>query len=45
MCIRDRKWFREQVSEAGLFDGMDPEALKDVGEDGLIQATLPLEEE
>ena len=40
-----RKWFREQVSEAGLFDGMDSEALKDVGEDGLIQATLPLEEE
>ena len=36
---------REQVSEAGLFDGMDSEALKDVGEDGLIQATLPLEEE
>ena len=40
-----RKWFREKVSEAGLFDGMDSEALKDVGEDGLIQATLPLEEE
>ena len=40
-----RKWFREQVNEAGLFDGMDSEALKEVGEDGLIQATLPLEEE
>ena len=40
-----RKWFREQVSEAGLFDDMDTEALKDVGEDGLVQATLPLEEE
>lgn len=40
-----RKWFREQVSEAGLFDGMESEALKDVGEDGLIQSTLPLEEE
>ena len=40
-----RKWFREQVSEAGLFDDMDSEALKDVGEDGLVQATLPLEEE
>ena len=40
-----RKWFREQVTEAGLFDGMQSEALKDVGEDGLIQATLPLEEE
>jgi len=24
---------------------MDSEALKDVGEDGLVQATLPLEEE
>jgi len=40
-----RKWFREQVSEAGLFDDMGSEALKDVGEDGLVQATLPLEEE
>ena len=40
-----RKWFREQVSDAGLFDDMGSEALKDVGEDGLIQATLPLEEE
>ena len=40
-----RKWFREQVSDAGLFDDMDSEALKDVGEDGLVQATLPLEEE
>ena len=40
-----RKWFREQVTEAGLFDGMESEALKDVGEDGLIQATLPIEEE
>mgnify|MGYP001283101542 FL=1 len=40
-----RKWFREQVSDAGLFDDMDTEALKDVGEDGLVQATLPLEEE
>ena len=40
-----RKWFREQVTEAGLFDGMESDALKDVGEDGLIQATLPLEEE
>ena len=40
-----RKWFREQVSEAGLFDDMDSEALKDVGDDGLVQATLPLEEE
>ncbi len=40
-----RKWFREQVTEAGLFDGMQSEALKDVGEDGLIQATLSLEEE
>ena len=39
-----RKWFREQVTEAGLFDGMESEALKDVGEDGLIQSTLPLEE-
>ena len=28
-----RKWFREQVSDAGLFDDMDSEALKDVGED------------
>ena len=40
-----RKWFRVQVTEAGLFDGMESEALKDVGEDGLIQATLPIEEE
>ena len=40
-----RKWFREQVSEAGLFDGMESEALKDVGEDGLVQSTLPIEEE
>ena len=40
-----RKWFREQVTEAGLFDGMESEVLKDVGEDGLIQATLPIEEE
>lgn len=40
-----RKWFREQVSDAGLFDDMDSEALRDVGEDGLVQATLPLEEE
>ncbi|MBO63237.1 MAG: hypothetical protein CMA94_00450 [Euryarchaeota archaeon] len=40
-----RKWFREQVSDAGLFDDMDSEALKDVGDDGLVQATLPLEEE
>jgi segregation and condensation protein B len=40
-----RKWFREQVNEAGLFDGMDSEALKEIGEDGRIQATLPLEEE
>ena len=40
-----RKWFREQVTDAGLFDGMEPEVLKDVGEDGLIQSTLPLEEE
>ena len=40
-----RKWFREQVSDAGLFDDMDSEALKDVGVDGLVQATLPLEEE
>ena len=40
-----RKWFREQVTEAGLFDGMESEVLKDVGEDGLIQSTLPLEEE
>ena len=39
-----RKWFREQVTEAGLFDGMESEVLKDVGEDGLIQSTLPLEE-
>jgi len=40
-----RKWFREQVSDAGLFDDMGSEALKDVGVDGLVQATLPLEEE
>lgn len=40
-----RKWFREQVTEAGLFDGMESEVLKDVGEDGLVQSTLPLEEE
>lgn len=40
-----RKWFREQVTDAGLFDGMESEVLKDVGEDGLIQSTLPLEEE
>ncbi|MGA0331119.1 MAG: SMC-Scp complex subunit ScpB [Candidatus Poseidoniaceae archaeon] len=40
-----RKWFREQVTEAGLFDGMDSDALKEIGEDGLVQATLPLEEE
>ena len=40
-----RKWFREQVTEAGLFDGMESEVLKDVGEDGLIQSTLPIEEE
>ena len=40
-----RRWFREQVTEAGLFDGMESEVLKDVGEDGLVQSTLPLEEE
>ena len=40
-----RKWFREQVTDAGLFDGMESEVLKDVGEDGLVQSTLPLEEE
>ena len=41
-----RKWFREQVTDAGLFDGMEEvDALQEVGEDGLIQATLPLEEE
>jgi segregation and condensation protein B len=41
-----RKWFREQVTDAGLFDGMkEVDALQEVGEDGLIQATLPLEEE
>ena len=40
-----RKWFREQVSEAGLFDGMETNALREVGDDGLVQATLPLEEE
>lgn len=40
-----RKWFREQVTEAGMFDGMESEALKEVGEDGLVQSTLPFEEE
>jgi hypothetical protein len=41
-----RKWFREQVTDAGLFDGMqEVDVLQEVGEDGLIQATLPLEEE
>ena len=41
-----RKCLREQVNDAGLFDGMqDVDALQEVGEDGLIQATLPLEEE
>ncbi|DAC41216.1 MAG TPA: hypothetical protein D7I00_03460 [Candidatus Poseidoniales archaeon] len=40
-----RKWFREQVTEAGMFDGMESEALKEVGEDGLVQSTLPFEDE
>ena len=35
-----RKWFREQVSDAGLFDDMDSEALKDVGEDGLGSSNI-----
>ena len=40
-----RKWFREQVTEAGMFDGMESEVLKEVGEDGLVQSTLPFEDE
>ena len=40
-----RKWFREQVTEAGVFDGMESEVLKEVGEDGLVQSTLPFEDE
>ena len=40
-----RKWFREQVTEAGMFDGMGSEVLKEVGEDGLVQSTLPFEDE
>ena len=40
-----RKWFREQVTEAGMFDGMESEVLKEVGEDGLVQSTLPVEDE
>ena len=40
-----RKWFREQVTEAGMFDGMESEALKEVSEDGLVQSTLPFEDE
>ena len=40
-----RKWFREQVTEAGMFEGMESEVLKEVGEDGLVQSTLPFEDE
>ena len=40
-----RKWFREQVTEAGMFDGMESEVLKEVGEDGLVQSNLPFEDE
>ena len=40
-----RKWFREQVTEAGMFDGMESEVLKEVGQDGLVQSTLPFEDE
>ena len=40
-----RKWFREQVTEAGMFDGMESEVLKEVGEDGQVQSTLPFEDE
>ena len=40
-----RKWFREQVTEAGMFDGIESEVLKEVGEDGLVQSTLPFEDE
>ena len=40
-----RKWFREQVTEAGMFDGMESEVLKEVGEDGLFKSTLPFEDE